>query len=192
MDAAAPKPPPPWALLRSLTWKRNARSSVESATSALHPDGAVAVAGDAQHDELERFGRRDTDLGNELTGIEHALRVELVVAAHEDRLPLGGAAERVYLVEPAQIALEQVAHVGAQRGAVRLEDRPLHLPIERAPQHRHQAPHVELPVARIAAQRPRRGEPDAVPLAEEHVDADRVELIVAGGRDVVVELHDAG
>ena len=73
---------------------------------------------------------------------------------------------------------------------LRLEDHPLHLALERARDHRHQPPDAQLPARRVAGQRARRGQPDAVAITQEDVDAERVQRRVPRGGHVVGDVHD--
>src|SRR5574341_1251056 len=85
----------------SRTRKRKARSR-ESAISLLHRERAVAVAGEPQQDELDGLRGGHADLGDELSGVQHAGRVERLVAAHEECLLLPGALERAGLEQSPQ------------------------------------------------------------------------------------------
>ena len=112
--------------------------------------------------------------------VEHGLRVEAVVAADEEGLVLGRAGERVRAVEA---AAGKSASSGAGRAwSARLfGSKTTHCssPSSVRREHRHQPPHAELAVVGVARERARRGQADAVPLAQEDVDAERVQLVVA-------------
>jgi hypothetical protein len=65
-DTPAEAPPPaPLALLRSFTLKRKVFSSSLATASVLHPQRAVAPAGQGQHDELQRLGGRHADVSQQ-------------------------------------------------------------------------------------------------------------------------------
>src|SRR6185295_26875 len=118
-EAEAPSESPGWPaspspLFLSLTWKRKVRRSWSATASALHRERAVAAADQAQHDELDRLGRRHADLDDQLAQVEHALRVELGVAADEERLLLGGAREGAGAVELAQVDGQEAADLGPE------------------------------------------------------------------------------
>ena len=71
-----------------------------------------------------------------------------------------------------------------QLGGVRLEHQPLALLGQRhRSRHRHQPPHAELTVVRVARQGPRGREPEAVALSPIDVDAHQVQLVVHGVGD---------
>src|SRR3954466_9377975 len=94
---------PPAALRVSETLKRNVRTRNGSGTGhLLHSDAAVAVAGHAQHEELQRLGRRDPDLDQQPALLQRRSWVEVVAAADEERLLLGGAREGAALEQQAQ------------------------------------------------------------------------------------------
>jgi hypothetical protein len=85
-----------------------------------------------------------------------------------------------------------VANLGPERRRVGLEHRPLHLLIERAPQHGDQAPHAQLAPLWIARECPRSRQTDTIALERIHVDALWVQSIVVGARDGRGRAHDAG
>ena len=99
-----------------------------------------------------------------------AERIETRVALDEERLLLGVASERVGAIELAQVGLEHPRHLEPEPRVVRLEHRPLHLPLEHAPDHRHEPADVELTPRGIERQRPRGGQTDAVALGEIDVE----------------------
>src|SRR6516165_3220742 len=79
--------PPP--LRVSRTSNRNDCTSSGSATAGLHTDGPVGVLRYPQHQVLQRAGRGDSDLGDQLAEFLRHGRVQLVIALDEERVRLG-------------------------------------------------------------------------------------------------------
>src|SRR6185369_9242494 len=180
------------ALRRSCTRKRNVRNRWSAIASALHRQRAVRLAEQTEDEEFERLGRRDADQHHQLAAVGESRRIDVRVAAHEERLLLAGAAEGAGPEQAAEEDAELVAQIGAQRRAIGLEHCPLHLPQQGEPQQEHQPAHRELAPGRIARQGARRGQADAVALAEEDVDARRMQLVVARRRNPLVDVEHTG
>src|SRR5205085_4681423 len=85
-----------------------------SAPLLAHQERPVAVARELEQDEFERLGGRDAYLREQLAGVNDVRRVERLVAAHEERLLLGRAAERARAVEPSKVGVQLSDDFGAQ------------------------------------------------------------------------------
>src|SRR6266508_3214155 len=108
---------------------------------------AGALAGgdlaDVEDDELRWADRRQPDLDDDLTGLDHLLRVCLRVALDVERLVRRHAEERAVPPDAGEEGRRVAAELRPQDDVVRLEDRPLRALQDRALDEVEQSPHVE-------------------------------------------------
>src|ERR1700674_5581226 len=165
-----------------LTWKLYVRARNTLGTAALHAERSIAIAIDAEDNELEWLCGSHPDLDDELTLVGHPRGIQGVVGADEECLRLVVTLEGAGGIKAPQEAVQHHLDVGAKRSIVRLEDEELHLSIEHAHEHRHQPADAQLAVGGIVAQGPGGRQPDPVPFLQIDIDRRLVQPVVVGGR----------
>src|SRR5262245_40034696 len=117
--------------------------------------GVGRLLADAEDHELGGFDHRDADETDEPAVVEVVLVHRAAVAAYEERLLRALTEQRARAPLAEQEAADRLADVGPQRGAVRLEHRPLRADVDRALEVVEVAPHAHVLPLGIGADRAR-------------------------------------
>src|SRR5512143_1346523 len=169
------------------------RARSESGPFHLRPRGLLLDAttaghlADAEDDEFRGLHRRETELDNQLTGVDDLGRVGLVVALDVEGLLRAGAHERAVTPEERQERRDRPLHALPEAMVVGLEHDPLGRALDRRLDHDEQAAHVDVAPRRVARQRTGTPDADAAVHEPDGVDALRVQQVLLTLADVVLE-----
>src|SRR5919197_970295 len=184
MASFGPSPP----LMLNLPWS----GQVSWSRALLLESGAVGELRDAEDDELGGLHGRDADVDGEDAGVTVLGRVVLLVALDEERLRRSAPEQRAVAPDPAKEHRDRALDRVPQLRVVRLEDHPVRPVEDGLLDVVEQPPHVDVAPLRVARQRARAPDPDA--LAGERadrVDGDGVQCVVLALGDVQLERDGA-
>src|SRR5579875_4057471 len=138
----------------------------------------VGVLGQPEHDEFGGLHRCDTDIDGEDAHVPVLRRVVLLVTLDVERLFRTRAEQRPAAPDPAQEHVDGAFHRSPEPEVVRLENGPVRAVEDRLLHEVEQPPHVQVAPLRVAAQRARAPDPDALAgEGPDAVDPDGVELV---------------
>src|SRR5204863_5208622 len=147
---------------------------------------------DLEYDELGRLHRGDTNLDDELAGVDRLRRVVLTVALDIERFAWRRTEERAVAPDSNQEGADRALDPFPERHVVGLEDHPLGAQQDRSFDVVEQPANVDVPPGRIARQRASAPDPDAAAgEGTDHVDPLRVELVVLALGDLQLERDGA-
>src|SRR2546421_7543289 len=153
---------------------------------------AARELGDLEYDELGRLHRGDTDLDDELAGVDRLRRVVLTVALDVERFAWRGTEQRAVAPDPNQEGADRALDPLPERHVVGLEDDPLGAQQDRPFDVVEEPPDIDISPGGVAGQRARAPDPDtATGEGTDHVDALRIEQVVLALGDLQLERNRA-
>src|SRR5438105_5387556 len=153
---------------------------------------AARELGDLEYDELGRLHRGNTDLDDELAGVDRLRRVVLTVALDIERFAWRRPEQRAVAPDPNQEGADRALDPLPERHVVGLEDDPLGAQQDRPFDVVEEPANVDVPPGRVAGQRARTPDPDtAAGEGTDHVDALRVEQVVLALGDLQLQRDGA-
>src|SRR2546430_14697367 len=153
---------------------------------------AARELGDLEYDELGRLHRGDTDLDDELAGVDRLRRVVLTVALDIERFAWRGTEQCAVAPDPNQEGADRALHPLPERHVIGLEDDPLGTQQDRPFDVVEEPPDIDISPGGVAGQRARAPDPDtATGEGTDNVDALRIEQVVLALGDLQLERNRA-